>query len=154
MKSMADLIREHPFIDGLDEAIIALIAGCAKNVVFKAGDYILREGADAEYFYLIREGTVALETYAPGRGPITFLTLKHGDILGASWLVPPYRWNHDARATETTRAIAFECKCLRDKCEADHHVGYEMMKLFIPPLVDRMRIARLQSADVYGDSKV
>lgn len=154
MKSMAELIRDHPFVAGLEEDIVALIAGCAKNVVFKSGDYILREGGEADYFYLIREGAVALEMFAPGRGPVTFQTLKDGDILGASWLVPPYRWNHDARAMETTRAIAFECKCLRDKCEADHHVGYEMMKRFIPPLVERLKMARVQSADVYGDTKV
>lgn len=152
MKTMIDIVRDHPFVAGLEEEIIALIAGCAKNAVFKTGDYILHEGEAADQFYLIRDGTVALEMFAPGRGAITFLTLKDGDILGASWLVPPYRWNHDARAIETTRMVAFDCTCLRDKCEADHHVGYEMMKRFIPPLVERMKIARVQSADVYGDT--
>lgn len=150
MKEIADLLHQHPFTDGLEGEVVELIAGCARNVVFQAGDYVAREGDPADYFYLIRHGTVALEMFEPGRGTFTFLTLKAGELLGASWLIPPYRWHYDARAVELTRALAFECRCLRDKCEADHHVGYEMMKRFIPPLVERLRTARLQAADLYG----
>ncbi len=153
MKTIADLLPEHPFTEGLEEEIVALIAGCAKNVVFQANEYIFREGENAEYFYLIRHGTVALEMFLPGRGPRTFLTVKSGEILGSNWLLPPYRWSHDARAVELTRAIAFECTCLREKCETDHHVGYEMMKRFVPLLVERLHMARLQSADVYSDGQ-
>ena len=122
-------------------------------MVFKEGDYIIKEGNDADYFYLIRHGTAALEMFIPGRGPYTFLTIKSGEVLGASWLIPPYRWNYDARAVELTRVIAFDCNCLRKKCEADHHVGYELMKRFIPPLIERLNTARLQSVDLYGSKK-
>jgi CRP-like cAMP-binding protein len=150
MKNIAELLHHHPFSEGLDDEIVDLIAGCAKNVVFQANDYIFREGDNAEHFYLIRHGTVALETFVPGRGAVNFLTVKSGEILGASWLVPPYRWTHDSRAVELTRAIAFDCACLRDKCEADHHVGYELMKRFVPTLVERMQAAQLQTADIYS----
>ncbi len=150
MKEIADLLNEHPFCKGLETDIINLIASCAKNVVFKEDDYMIKEGDDANYFYLIRHGTVALEMFIPGRGPFTFLTIKSGEILGASWLFPPYRWNYDARAVELTRAIAFGCNCLRNKCEEDHHVGYELMKRFIPPLIERLNTARMQSINLYG----
>lgn len=150
MIEIADILRQHPFAQGLEDDIVDLIAGCAKNVVFREGEYIFQEGEAAEYFFLIRHGTVALELFVPGRGPHTFLTVKSGEILGTTWLIPPYRYTYDARAVELTRAIAFHCECLRDKCEADHHVGYEMMKRFMLPLVERLQMARLQSADVYG----
>jgi len=150
MIEIADIIRRHPFIEGLEEEIVNLIAGCAKNVVYREGEYLFHEGENAEYFFLVRHGTVALEMFVPGRGPHTFLTVKSGEILGTAWLLPPYRYTYDARAVELTRAIAFQCECLRDKCEADHHVGYEMMKRFIPPLIDRLQMARLQNIDVYG----
>lgn len=153
MKDTADLLNEHPFCKGLDQDIISLIAGCAKNVAFKENEYILNEGKDADSFYLIRHGTVALEMFLPSRGPFTFLTIKGGEILGASWLIPPYRWNYDARAVELTRAIAFDCTCLRKKCEEDHHVGYQLMKRFLPPLIERLTAARLQSTDLYGSKK-
>ena len=151
MKGIEDLLRHHPFVEGLEEDIVDLIAGCAKNVVYQANEYLFREGESADFFYLIRHGTIALEMFMPGKGPHTFLTAKSGEIVGSAWLIPPYRWTYDARAVELTRAIAFECKCLRDKCEADHHVGYEMMKRFIPPLLERLHTAQLQTADVYGE---
>jgi len=149
MKDIADLLRHHPFAEGLDEETLALVAGCAKNVVLQPGDYIFREGAAADFFYLVRHGAVALETFVPGRGAFTFLTVKSGEILGADWLIPPYRSSFDARATELTRAIAFDGKCLRGKCEADPRVGYEMMKRFIPPLVKRLQAARMQALGMY-----
>lgn len=148
MKQMADIIRSHPFVRGLPDDTVALIAGCARNAVFQANEYLCREGSAADAFYLVRHGAVALEIFAPGRGPFTFLTVKDDEILGADWLMPPYRWSFDARAVELTRVVAFDAKCLRDKCEADHHVGYEMMKRFVPPLIRSLQSARLQSLEV------
>lgn len=151
MKTVEDLIRQHPFVQGLDDGTIALIAGCAKNTTVKPSEYLFREGGPADYFYLIRHGTVALEMYVPNKGSLTFLTVKSGEILGANWLFPPYRWSFDARAVELTRALAFDAECLRAKCESDHHVGYELMKRFVPPLVQRLEMARFQSAEMYED---
>ena len=124
MIPISALIGEHPFAQGLESDILSLIAGCARNVVLPADTYVFREGGEAGYFYLIRHGAVALEMHRPGAGAVTFLTVKSGEILGASWLLPPYRWRYDARTLKDTRAVRFDCICLRDKCEADHHVGY------------------------------
>ena len=93
---------------------------------------------------------MALELVEPGRPPVVFATLGEGEIVGASWLLPPYRWRFAARAVELTRAIGIDAACLRGKCEADHHLGYEMMKRFLPILVERLQATRLQILDVYG----
>jgi CRP/FNR family cyclic AMP-dependent transcriptional regulator len=77
-------------------------------------------------------------------------TLSAGEIVGASWLVPPYRWTFDARAVELTRAIGMDAQCLRGKCEADHDLGYALMKRFLPIFVKRLEATRLQLLDVYG----
>jgi hypothetical protein len=79
--------------------------------------------------------------------------LGEGEILGVSWLVPPYRWDFDARAVGLVRAVAFDAACLRGKCEADHDLGYELMKRFVPELVRRMQAARLQSLNLYGQTE-
>ena len=150
MKTIEDLLRAHPFTQGLDEGIVEMIAGCATNAVFDAGAYLFRQGGSADRFFLLRHGTVALELFVPGEGAQTFLTVKSGEMLGVTWLVPPYRWAYDARAVELTRVIAFDATCLRGKCEADHHVGYELMKRFVPALAERMHMAQMQLADVYG----
>ncbi len=81
----------------------------------------------------------------PGRGAVQFETLGEGEIVGLTWLLPPYRWGYDARAIELMRAIALDATCLRDKCEADHDLGYALMKRFLPVLVQRLQATRLQT---------
>jgi CRP-like cAMP-binding protein len=126
------------------------VCGCAKNARFTAGQYLFHEGEPADWFYLIRHGRVAFQLTAPGRGTVTFQTVTEGELAGVSWLIPPYRWTYDAKAIEETRAIAINALCLRQKCEADHDLGYEMMKRFMPFLVQRLQATRLQILDVYG----
>ncbi|WOJ90896.1 cyclic nucleotide-binding domain-containing protein [Methylocapsa polymorpha] len=150
MEGLERVVKEHPFFAGLGEEFGNLVSGCAKNTRFEAGQYLFHEGDPADQFYLIRHGRVALELAAPGRGALTFLTLNEGDIVGVSWLVPPYRWTDDARAIGLVRAISIDAACLRRKCEADHDLGYEMMKRFVPVLVQRLEATRLQILDVYG----
>jgi CRP-like cAMP-binding protein len=152
ISGMDSIVREHRFFAGLDEPTLQLLAGCARNVVFKSGQYLFHTGEDANEFYLIREGRVALDVVAPGRSAITFQTVGPGEIVGVSWLLPPYKWMHDARAVDQVHAIGMDAKCLRGKCDADHDVGYEMMRRFLPVLVSRLQATRLQLLDVYGQS--
>jgi CRP/FNR family transcriptional regulator, cyclic AMP receptor protein len=149
MENLERIVTAHPFFSGMPTEHLALLAGCAKNVRFNPGQFILREGEEANEFYLIRHGKVALEVYAPGPGPLTIQTLSEGDILGWSWLVSPYRWKFDARAIELTRAIALDGKCLREKSETDCRLGYELLKRFSHVMVDHLQAARLQLLNVY-----
>ena len=70
METIDDLLLRHPFFEGLKPEYLALIAGCGQNVHFDAGAYLLREGAPADRFFAIRGGSIAIETYAPSRGPV------------------------------------------------------------------------------------
>jgi CRP-like cAMP-binding protein len=150
MEGLEHIVRDHPFFAGLDEGFCNLVCGCARNVQFEAGHYIFHEGEPADQFYLLRHGRVALQIASPGRGAMTFQTVGAGEVVGVSWLIPPYRWAYDARALELTRAIAIEAACLRQKCEADHDLGYELMKRFMPVLVQRLHATRMQILDLYG----
>jgi CRP-like cAMP-binding protein len=150
MEGLEPIVAAHPFLAGFSAEHGRLVAGCARNHRYDAGEYLFHEGEAANEFFLIRHGQVALEIVAPGRKPIVFTTLGEGEIVGASWLVPPYRWMFDARAVTLTRAVGVDAACLRDKCELDHHLGYEMMKRFLPVLVQRLHATRLQLLDVYG----
>jgi CRP/FNR family transcriptional regulator, cyclic AMP receptor protein len=150
MAGLERIVSEQPFFAGLSPEYSQLVAGCASNHMFKSEQYLFREGEPANEFFLIRHGKVALEISAPGRAPIVFATLGPGEIVGASWLISPYQWMFDARATELTRAIGIDAACLRRKCDADHHLGYEMMKRFLPVFVKRLHDTRLQILDVYG----
>jgi CRP/FNR family transcriptional regulator, cyclic AMP receptor protein len=148
MKTLEPVLREHTFFQGLEEPYLALIVGCAANVVFKAGEVIFREGEEANLFYVVRDGRMALELTSE-RGAITVLTIGAGEILGWSWLIPPYHWHFTARAAEDTRAITLDGKCLRAKCEEDHHLGYELLKRFARILEERLKATQLQLLDVY-----
>ena len=153
MENLERILKEHPFLEGLDDRHIKLLVGCASNVAFKAGEYIFREGDSADKFYIIRHGKTQIETFIPQKGPLAIQTREAGEIMGWSWLVPPYRWHFDARAYELTRAIALDGKCLREKCEQDHDLGYEIMKRFALLIAQRLEATRLQLMDVYGSHK-
>jgi CRP-like cAMP-binding protein len=151
MENLQPILAEHPFLQNLDSRHLELITGCASNVRFDPGRFIFREGEEANQFYILRHGKVALEIVAPQRGPLVVETLGEGDILGWSWLIPPYHWHFDARAVELTRAIALDGKCLRTKCEQDHDLGYELLKRFAHIMEQRLEATRLQLLDVYGN---
>ena len=144
------IIRAHPFFKGLEERHMQLIVGCAKNVRFEEGTPIFHQGDPADNFYLVREGLVALEVMTPHRGPAAVQTVGEGDVLGWSWLFEPYRWHFDARTLQPTRALAFDGKCLRTKCEEDHDLGYEVLKRFTRIVTGRLEATRLQLLDLYG----
>jgi len=146
------IIGSHPFFAGLGAEFCSLVCGCTRNVVFAPGGYLLREGQDANEFYLLRAGRVAVEIAAAGRGVLPLTTVSDGEIVGLSWLIPPYRWRLDARALTPVRALGIDARCLRAKCEADHRLGYELMKRVVPVLLSRLESARLQMLDVYGDA--
>jgi CRP-like cAMP-binding protein len=149
VETLEPLLTEHPFFRDLPPSDIQFLVGCAKNVRFEAGQVIFREGEDAGQFYLIRDGRVALEVFTP-RGPAPIQTISAGDALGWSWLVPPHKWRFDARAIETTRAFALDGKCLREKCDQDPRLGYELLKRIAAIIAERLHATRLQMLDVYG----
>lgn len=151
METIAQILAKHPFFADFAPEHVDLVAGCARNCRFNAGEYLTREGDPADHFYLIRHGMVSLEVTTPGHPPIVVTTLHDGDIVGASWLAPPYRSMFDARAAELTRAISIDARCLRGKCEEDHHLGHEMMKSVLSVMAKRLQATRMQILDVYGD---
>jgi CRP-like cAMP-binding protein len=151
METLERVLSAHPFFQHLEPRHLELLVGCAANVRFDAGQFLFHAGEEANQFFLIRQGTVALEIVAPGRPPITLQTLGEGEILGWSWLIPPYYWMFDARAVEPTRALGLDGKCLRTKCEADHDLGYELLKRFAHIMEQRLQATRLQLLDVYGE---
>ena len=147
--SLEPILAGHPFLSGLDPKHLAVLAGCASNMRFDAGQFLSREGEDANQFFFIRHGRVSIETFSPQKHAITIETLSEGDVLGWSWLIPPYTWRFDARAIEMTRTLALDGQCLRAKCEEDHDLGYELMKRFSNIIDRRLQATRMQLLDLY-----
>jgi CRP/FNR family transcriptional regulator, cyclic AMP receptor protein len=150
MRTIDELVAESPIFEGLTRDQLAFIAGCAQNVGFVQGERLFREGDPADTFFLVRKGRVALSTHAPARGSVVIETLDPGEIVGWSWIFPPYVWHFDARAVDDVRAIAFDGACLRGKCETDSALGYELMRRFAGVMIDRLLHTRLRLLDLYG----
>jgi CRP/FNR family cyclic AMP-dependent transcriptional regulator len=150
MKTLDQILAEHPFFRGLGTEHLKFIAGCGHNVHFRAGQQIFREGDSADLFYVVHHGTALVEINVPGRGPVTVQTITEGEILGWSWLFPPYRWRFDALARDEISATVFDGACLRKKCDSDPVLGYELMKRLSEIVSTRLLSTLLQSLDVYG----
>jgi CRP-like cAMP-binding protein len=152
MENLERILAEQPFLSGMKPEHIKLLAGCAKNVAFKAGEYLFHEGEAADFFYFVRQGKIWVETFIPQKGPVAIQSLKEGEVLGWSWMIPPYKWHFDARAFDLTRALALDAVCLREKCEKDHDLGYELISRFALIFAQRLEATRLQLMDIYGNS--
>jgi CRP/FNR family transcriptional regulator, cyclic AMP receptor protein len=151
--SMRDLLAAHPFFDGLAEPHLAVVAACGRNVRLPAGTRVFDEGGPADTFYVIRRGRVAVETHRPGKRSVVISTMGDGDLVGWSWLIPPYRWHFDARAVEDTAAVALDGVCLRRKCDEDPQLGYDLMQRFTGLMVQNLQDTRMQLLDLYGGSE-
>lgn len=146
---LATRVALHPFLAGMNCTQLALLTECAIATHFKTGETILRQGEFADRCYLIETGKVALES---GRGfgeALVIETIGAGDLLGWSWMFPPYTWQFTARAIEPTTAIFFYGRILREYCEKDHSLGYELLKRISAVMVKRLQAAQRQMVSLY-----
>jgi len=151
VQTLEPILANLPIFRELKPEYLALITGCASNVRFEAGAFVGRQGDPADAFWVLRQGRVALEIHAPGRGALTISTIGENEVLGWSWLLPPHQWHFDAHALTATRAIAIDGRCLRAKFADDAEFGYEMLRRFASLIVHRLEATSLQLLDVYGN---
>jgi CRP-like cAMP-binding protein len=149
IRTVRDYLYSISFFEGMEEHHIELISGCGKLVSIKQGEFLLKEGDKAEVFYFIREGEASVESYIPGQGAKSMMSVGKGGIVGYSWLFEPYRVSFDVRATSDIRAIQMDGACLRGKSERDHELGYHLMKRITQVVLSRLQASRRQVVDVY-----
>lgn len=147
-RTLADSLSALQVFENLPPDDLAFLSECARNVRFERGAFLFSEGGAADAFYVIRKGRVALELEAANR-LVTILTVGKSQLVGWSWLVPPYAWHYDARATTPVSAVAFDAVCVRTKCENDPAFGYAMFKHLSQLIVERLMATRVQLMDVY-----
>jgi CRP-like cAMP-binding protein len=147
---LATRVGLHPFLVGLNHGQLALLTDCAIAVRFEKGEVIFREGDMANRFYLIETGKVDLESNDTLGQPVVIETIGAGDLLGWSWMFPPYVWRFSARAVQPTTAIFFYGTILREYCERDASLGYELLKRMAPVMIKRMHAAREKVLAVYS----
>jgi CRP/FNR family transcriptional regulator, cyclic AMP receptor protein len=148
MDDLERILTAHPFLAGLAPEHTAFLVSCAKNVRFRPGEFLMREGDREDTLYLIRQGTVTIEMPHRGGEPICLETIGAGDVLGVSLLTP--RAAHlDCRAREAVVALALDNACMHRKMDEDPRLGYAMSMRLLERTYERLARSRLQHLDVY-----
>jgi CRP-like cAMP-binding protein len=148
-ETLERVLATHPFLAGLEQKHLHFLSGCAKNSRFERDAYLFREGAPAVSLFLIRDGRVALESQAPGRGSVQLETVGPGAVLGWSALFPPHYWHLDGRVIDPALTFEIDGECLRNKIEGDKEFGYAITRRLLHVVHRRLERARLQQLDVY-----
>jgi CRP-like cAMP-binding protein len=143
-------VELHPFLAGLRPHHVKLLADCAMAKHFAADEYLFRQGEFANRFYLIEEGEIVLESLNAEGEPVVVERVGPGKLVGWSWLFPPYVWHFDARATRPTEAIFFYGTILREYCEREPSLGYELFKRMSVVMIERLQNARVQLLRAHG----
>jgi CRP-like cAMP-binding protein len=147
-------LAQHPVFKEFTPEHVALIAGLASTREYAAQERVFEQGKRAEHFYIVREGRVTVQVPSIDGEPFDIQTLAAGSMLGWSWLLPPYRWNFDARATTASKLIAVDGEKLRAACDADNTLGYRLVKRVAELMAERLNAARMAAVRHYGGSWV
>ena len=149
MKAIESYLRSHPIFEGLSDEHLMQISRFASSVLFHAGQKIFGENNDADKFYILRSGKVALEIPRPyHEGRFEIQQLAEGEVLGWSWFIEPFKWHFDARTKEMTRAISFDAKALKRLCEEDLALGFEFTRRFSKLMLERLNATRYRLVEL------
>jgi CRP/FNR family transcriptional regulator, cyclic AMP receptor protein len=138
----AAALAAQPFLRGMPPSQLGTLTEAVSDVKFPGGHRIFDEGGYAARFWLIQSGHVSLDMQVPGEGPVTIDTIRIGELLGVSWLFPPYRWSFGAVCVGPVEAFEFDAAAVRDYCAADPVFGYEFSRRLIPVLATRLQGTR------------
>ncbi len=127
------------FLRGMQDRHLDALAEAALEVMFPARHRIFADGDDADKFWLIESGYVALDISMPGEGLAVVGRVGMGGLLGWSWLVPPYQWAFGAVCVTEVRAFQFDAKAIRRHCTADPSLRDELTRRMLPVIVERFQ---------------
>ncbi len=140
----AAALAAHPFLHGMSRDHLAALAGTASDVTFPARHRLFEDGGGASRFWLIQSGHVALDLHVPGQGRMKIDTIGMGELLGWSWLFPPYRWAFGAVAAGPVEAFEFGGRAVRARCASDPVLGYELTQRLAHVVAKRLQATRVR----------
>jgi CRP/FNR family transcriptional regulator, cyclic AMP receptor protein len=150
----AAALATHPFLHGMSADQLAILAEAASKVSFPARYRLFEDGGNATRFWLIQSGHVSLDLLVPGEGPVVIETIGMGELLGWSWLFPPFKWAFGAVAATAVAAFEFDAPNVRERCAADPGLGYELNQRITRVLAKRLQATRIRLLARSGHSSV
>ncbi len=152
MSDLASRLSDYSVFASLAPKVVAEVAECVTEVRFDEFEQVFTAGKDADSFYLIEQGRVAISVQPPNGDPVTISTLGPGHVLGVSWILPPHRLTFDATTLAPTDALMIDARRLREKCEHDSELGFALYARFAGLIRDRLVATRLRLLDLYGNT--
>ncbi|HVY68564.1 MAG TPA: cyclic nucleotide-binding domain-containing protein [Verrucomicrobiae bacterium] len=152
MSNLTGKITRHPFFNGMKPEHMALAADCVREAAYQPGETLIRAGEPADSFFLIESGRVALEAHEPADGNVLIQELGIGEVLGWSWLFPPFSWQFTARAIEPTTVLVLSGAHLLVEAEKNHDFGFELMKRVSQVAIRRLQATRKRLLDAHLQS--
>ena len=149
-QSIEDYLSEHAFFSGLDDSFVKFLSNSAAELQIKKGEVLFKQGTHADKFYLLRNGQVSVQVPALMGPSLEIQSLGEDQILGWSWLIPPYKWNFNARAVEDSELLEFDGAVILARCEEDPKFGYELFKRFAALMSERLDAARQKIMDQWN----
>jgi CRP-like cAMP-binding protein len=149
LETFEQILARHSFFKTMEPDYLKLLEKGVAHISFMPDTYVFHEGEKADKFYIILHGKISMEIFAAQKGAVVIQTLGADEVLGWSWLFPPYRWHFDARVVEETSGLVLDGKFIRQACEENHDFGYEVMRRVGNIMLGRLQATRLQLLDVY-----
>lgn len=138
----AAALAAHPFLHGMSRNHLAMLARAASDVTAPAGHRFFEDGGHAARFWLVQSGHVTVDVHVPGLGRVPVDTIGMGELIGWSWLFPPFTWAFGAVAASLVEAFEFDARTVRAWCASDPALGYEVTRRVAEVLTTRLKSAR------------
>ncbi|MEU0742994.1 cyclic nucleotide-binding domain-containing protein [Streptomyces sp. NPDC006134] len=122
----------------------------AREVSFPEDTRIFEPGGTADRFWVLRSGAVSLTQRVSSLQQATVASLGAGDLLGWSWLFPPYRWDFGAEAFSPVRAYEFDAAAVLALCDEDPRLGLTLVRSVAEILAHRLEMTRGQLMEQYA----
>jgi CRP-like cAMP-binding protein len=126
------------------------LTALAREVSFPEDARIFEPGGTADRFWVIRSGAVSLTQRVSSLRRVTVAGLGAGDLLGWSWLFPPYQWDFGAEAFSPVRAYEFDAAAVLELCEEDPRLGLTLVRSVAEILAHRLEMTRGQLMEQYA----
>jgi CRP/FNR family transcriptional regulator, cyclic AMP receptor protein len=138
----AAALAAHPFLHGMSGDHRAVLAQAASDVTFPPGHQFFEDGGHATRFWLVQCGHVTVDVHVPGQGRVPIDTIGMGELIGWSWLFPPFTWAFGAVAASPVEAFEFDAPTVRARCASDPALGYEVTWRVAEVLTKRLKSTR------------
>ena len=143
-------LNKFTFFKNMKPEHLNLLSQHMTKDTFKANEYIVKEDEPASNLFLILKGRVSIEMLSTEGKLFSIQTLSTGDIVGMSWMIPPYQSQFCARALEATEMLVIDGEILKKKSEKDHDFGYELLKRLVGIFVQRLQATRQHLIALYN----